>query len=259
MKHNFLSAKQFGNSISKAIYLYKNIWKQCTTALIHAPREVNKTDRALDIAIDIAAKGSKVLYVNVDKNLDAYSDIVAECDNIVVFNPQFESSGDRTDYADLVFEAIEQAVTTTSIRVFVIDSVSRMAALSFGRNASAAYIMKRLVALQIKYQISILAVAHDMNRTATRGLVALADIEIDIASANDAAEPVADFTVRKVEIPVSGENAHELQAENLVEPELRVELVDDNQPAPRCHRTLSTRLSIACQRNALKKQKRRKR
>lgn len=259
MKHNFLSAKQFGNSIGKAIYLYKNSWKQCTTALIHAPREVDKTDRALDIAVDIATKGSKVLYVNVDKNLDAYSDIVAECDNIVVFNPQFESADDRADYADLVFEAIEQAVTTTSIRVFVIDSVSRMAVLSFGRNASAAYIMKRLVALQTKCQISILALAHDMNRTATRGLVALADTEIDIASANDAAESVADLKVRKVESSVSVEESSGVDVENLVEPEMRVEPVDYNQPAPHCHRTLSTRLSIACQRNASKKQKRRKR
>ena len=60
----------------------------------------------------------------------------------------------------------------------MIDSVSRIAALSFGRNASPAYIMKRLVALQVKCKLSVLAVAHDSTKSVNNALVALAASEI---------------------------------------------------------------------------------
>lgn len=182
MKHLFLSAKQFGATVCKTCYIYKNIWKESTIFLLHAPRNVNKTDRALDISIALSETGRKVLYINVDKSLDAYADVVAEYDNISVFNPRFESSEDKTDYAEIIFDAIEKAVATTSVRTFVVDSVSRISALSFGRNASASYIMKRLVALQVKHGISVLAVAHDMNVASTRAIVSLADTELDLTN-----------------------------------------------------------------------------
>lgn len=79
-----------------------------------------------------------------------------------------------------MFEAIEQAVRTTSIRTFVIDSVSRIAALSFGRNASVAYLMKRLVALQVKGRLSVLVVADDATKSVNNALAALAASEIAV-------------------------------------------------------------------------------
>ncbi len=178
MDHKFLSAKRFFSEVKKAVYLYKNIWKESTTALLHAPREVAKTTTALAIASDIANKGREVLYINAEERLTNCS---GSADNLYIFTPEFESIDDNRDYAELVFEAIEQAVRTTSIRTFVVDSVSRIAALSFGRNASAAYIMKRLVALQVKCKLSILVVANDSTKSANNALLTLAASEITLS------------------------------------------------------------------------------
>ena len=184
MEHKFISSKNFFSAVKKAVSLYKNIWRECTTALIHGPRTADKSAKALDIALDLARNGREVLYVNAEGHLDNYSggDICHE--NLYVFTPEYESIDDTADYADLVFEAIEQAVRTTSIRTFVIDSVSRIAALSFGRNASVAYIMKRIVALQVKCKLSILVVADDSTKTVNNALLALAASEIPVDSEN---------------------------------------------------------------------------
>lgn len=182
MTHQFINAKRFFNEIKKTVYLYKNLWKECTTALLHAPREVDKTATALSVASDVARQGREVLYVNAEGRLDNHN---LDCDNLYIFTPEFESIDDTTDYADLVFDAIEQAVRTTSIRTFVIDSVSRIAALSFGRNASAAYIMKRLVALQVKCKLSILVVANDTTKSVNNALLSLAATEINLKNSED--------------------------------------------------------------------------
>lgn len=177
MDHKFISAKSFFTDQKKTSFLYKNIWKEGTTALLHAPREVDKTANAFAIANDIADSGRDVLYVNAEERLGGYC---SASDNLYVFTPEYESIDDATDYADLVFNAIEQAVRTTSIRTFVIDSVSRIAALSFGRNASAAYVMKRLVSLQVKCRLSILVVANDTTKSANNALLTLAAADITL-------------------------------------------------------------------------------
>lgn len=175
MNTQFITAKRFFNEVKKTVYLYKNLWKECTTALLHAPREVDKTTTALNIASDVARRGNDVLYINAEDNLGNQN---IDSENLYIFTPEFESIDDKSDYADLVFEAIEHAVRTTAIRTFVIDSVSRIAALSFGRNASPAYIMKRLVALQVKCKLSILVVANDSTKSTNNALLSLAASEI---------------------------------------------------------------------------------
>lgn len=175
MNTQFITAKRFFNEVKKTVYLYKNLWKECTTALLHAPREVDKTTAALNIASDVARRGNDVLYINAEDNLGNQN---IDSENLYIFTPEFESIDDKSDYADLVFEAIEHAVRTTAIRTFVIDSVSRIAALSFGRNASPAYIMKRLVALQVKCKLSILVVANDSTKSTNNALLSLAASEI---------------------------------------------------------------------------------
>ncbi|MDE6369554.1 MAG: AAA family ATPase, partial [Muribaculaceae bacterium] len=83
-----------------------------------------------------------------------------------------------TDYADLVIGAIEEIIDETDVRVFIIDSVTRIAALSYGRNSSAAYIMKSLVNLQLRSGCSLLVISHDSTKSADRALINLAATEI---------------------------------------------------------------------------------
>lgn len=180
MDHKFISSTKFFSEVTKTVYLYGKVWREATTALIHGPRALDKSAGALDIALDIARGGREVLYVNAGERLGRLAGSDAGHENLYMFTPEFESIDDTSDYADLVFEAIEQAVRTTSIRTFVIDSVSRIAALSFGRNASVAYLMKRLVALQVKGRLSVLVVADDATKSVNNALAALAAAEIAV-------------------------------------------------------------------------------
>ena len=182
MKNIFLSSKQLFEEIGKVVKLYKNLWRERTICLIHARRETPKTDRALDIALEVAAAGRKTLYVNVDRKINLYADRLASTnsENLLFATPNFDGPDDSRDYADIVFDLIEKAVKEHQIETFVIDSVSRIAALSTGRNASVKRIMKRLSIMQLRYGVSILAVAHIDSRASLRSLLDFVDSQIDI-------------------------------------------------------------------------------
>lgn len=179
MAPRFIKASEYFKNIAQTVYLYKNIWRENSTALLHAPREIDKTATAIDIALDLAAKGRKVVYVDCDQQLDRHLDALTGApDSLSIYIPTFASPDDKTDYADLVINAIEEIARTTSIRTFVIGSVTRIAALSFGRNASVSYVMKRLVAMQVRYQLSLLVISHDSTKATERSLLNLANSEI---------------------------------------------------------------------------------
>ena len=183
MKNIFLSSKQLFEEIGKVVNLYKNIWRERTICLLHARRETPKTDRALDIALEVAAAGRKTLYVNVDRQISMYADrlpLSSNSDNLLFITPNFDGPDDSRDYADIVFELIERAVKEHQIETLVIDSVSRIAALSLGRNASVKHIMKRLSIMQMRYGLSILVVAHIDTRASLRSLLDFVDSQIDI-------------------------------------------------------------------------------
>lgn len=175
MKNQLISAAGFADSIKKSVFLFKKLWKEHTTLLLHAPKTVDKTATALDI---IAGLERDVVYVNTSNSLDAHAASLGSVANMSVYTPRYDSPDDETDYADLVIKGIEEIIDSTDIRTFVVDSVSRIAALSFGRNASPAYVMKRLVALQIRRKISLLVIAHDSTRSSDRALLALTDAEL---------------------------------------------------------------------------------
>lgn len=179
MAHKFLTAAEYFKNAAKTVYLYKHLWTENSTALLHAPRETDKTAMAIDIACDVAKAGRQVVYVACESRIDSHAESLLKAPSgLSICIPSFESPEDMTDYADLVISTIEEIVKTTSIRTFVIDSVTRIAALSFGRNASAAYVMKRLVALQVRAKLSLLIISHDSTKATDRALLNLTDCEI---------------------------------------------------------------------------------
>ena len=121
MKHKFVSAVQYFSTLPKTVYLFSNLWKEGKTALIHAPRQVDKSSVALDIAASLAENGRPVAYVNAEGRVEDIIGRHSSVENLYVFTPEYESPDDTTDYADLVIAGIEEAVATTDIRTFVID------------------------------------------------------------------------------------------------------------------------------------------
>ena len=192
MTPQFFQAKRFFDNMSLPRSVYQNLWMENTTTLFHTPRSItNKTHAAIAIADEIAKAGRDVIYITTQPTLNGCS---SNAEKLHLYTPEFESVDDKRDYADLIFDAIEHAVRTTTIRTFIVDSVTRIAALSFGRNASAAYVMKRFVAMQVKFKLSLLVLADDNSRSTTRALVALADSEITESPDGDTEPDSTDAT-----------------------------------------------------------------
>lgn len=203
MKNQFISASDHFSHANEFTMLYKNLWREKTTLLLHGDRNADKTAAALDIVIPLADEGRKVLYVDTQYRLDGHSDRLRNAGNIYIFHPEYETPDDPADYADLVISGIEEAIATTDIRLFVVDSVSRIAALSFGRNSSQAFIMKRLVALQIRYGISLIVIAHDSSKSADRAIALLADTEISVNVSVPAENTEIPATQTLIDIPAA--------------------------------------------------------
>lgn len=178
MNNQLISAANYADSLNNCVYLYQKLWKEGDTFLVHAPRSVDKTDFVLDI---VSKLQQDAVYVNADRGLASNAQALKQLNRLAVYKPAFSEDDDaKTDYADIVIRGIENIVATTANRVFIVDSVTRIAALSFGRNASAAYVMKRLVNLQMRLHISLLIISHDSTKATDRALQNLADSEYDL-------------------------------------------------------------------------------
>lgn len=175
MIDKLISSCDFFTKSSKCNFIFAKIWKERTTMLLHGPRETDKTSTAVDIALQIADSGRQIVYVDTCSCLVEHAESIKSAENLFILQPGYDDPADKRDYADLVISHIEDIVTSTDMRIFVVDSLARIAALSFGRNASAAYIMKRLVALQMRYGFSLLVITHDSTKAVDRALNTLAD------------------------------------------------------------------------------------
>lgn len=181
MKSKLVSSCDYLAVSKKCAFIFGKIWKECSTLLLHGSRNADKTSEAVDIAVKVASEGREVVYVDTQHQLYEHAEKLATVQNLFILEPQYDDPADPRDYADLVISSIEEIIKTTDIRVFVIDSITRIAGLSFGRNASPSYIMKRLAAIQIRYGVSLLVIAHDTTKAADRAIASLADICLEVA------------------------------------------------------------------------------
>ena len=178
MKNKFTPAVNFFSKTNDKASLFKDLWFEETIALLRSSREDDKNPIITEIIRSAASDNRRVLYINTEHRAESFVERFVTNENLLIFTPEYDDPSDPADYADLVFAGIEEAVAETEIRTFIVDSVSRIAALSFGRNASAAYIMKRLAALQRRHKLSILVIAHSSTKSTDRALSALCDSEI---------------------------------------------------------------------------------
>ena len=107
MKNQLLSATDFVENVKNTVYIYRKLWRENTTALIHAPQSVDKTAKALEIAAEASASGRKIVYINAANTLHDHADAVRRISGLSIFNPRYESADDTSDYADIVIGRAE--------------------------------------------------------------------------------------------------------------------------------------------------------
>ena len=197
MKNQFSTTTDFLKTSSNAVYLYKGLWKEHTVALLQSPRDNDKTDLISEIIEDLTSS-HQVLYVNTENRADSFINRFHDNPNLMIYTPFYYDPDDPDDYADLVFSGLEEAIAATDMRTFIIDSITRIAAKSFGRNASPAFIMKRLTALQSRHNLTILVVAHSSTKSTDRALKNLADFEVPVPEENASAHELTEQTANTI-------------------------------------------------------------
>ncbi|MDE5567904.1 MAG: AAA family ATPase [Muribaculaceae bacterium] len=225
MKNRFTKAFDFFKKLSETTCLYNELWKEHTIALLKSPRETDKTPLISDIIESITNNNRGLIYVNTEHRADSFVGRFASNEDLMIFTPEFESPDSTDDYADIVIKGIEDAVIETGIQIFIIDSVTRIAAMSFGKNSSPAYIMKRLAVLQSRYNLSFLVIAHTSTKSVDRALKTLSDCEIPMSEENNSdaqdfsaifGKPAADTKTEVVAKPspnqaeIIGKNCHSM-------------------------------------------------
>lgn len=178
MKNQFRSTANFFKKVSETVFLFKDLWKQHTIALFQSPLDSDKTPLITEILESVAVDDRRVVYVDTDNRAETFIKQFVDNTNLIIFTPSYDQPDAPQDYADLIFEGIEEAVAETGIRIFVVDSISRIAARSFGKNSSPSYIMKRLVDLQARHNLSLLVIAHSATKSSDRALKLLSDCQI---------------------------------------------------------------------------------
>ncbi|MDE6368163.1 MAG: AAA family ATPase [Muribaculaceae bacterium] len=197
MENRFKLADMFIGTLRAVIDLYNNIWSENTTCLLHSPRDCDKSAMAVDIALSITARDIPVFYLTANRLSDKLLGKMRGNRRLYIHQSEFSAPDDPTDFADIVFKDLEDAIAQTDVKVFVVDSLSRIASLSFGRNASPSFLMKRLIALQVRHKVSILVLSHDTTKAATRALVNLADSELTMPDNVDNGSATSENDVEK--------------------------------------------------------------
>ena len=185
MKNRFKLADDYLSTLTPITNLYNNIWFENSTALLHAPKSVDKSAMAVDIALNLTSRNLTVFYLSTNRLNPALHKKIEGNRHLYVHQSEFSTPDDQADFADIVFKDLEDAILETDARVFIIDSLTRIAALSFGRNASPTFLMKRLITLQTRHKISVLVIANDTSKSGTNALINLADSEITAPSPTD--------------------------------------------------------------------------
>lgn len=180
MKNQLVSNSNFINSVENTDYLIPRSWREKTTLLLRGSQDIDKTEIAIEVARAISERGDKVAYINAADTLQNYAKRLEGIDNLAVLNPVFDPDDDNKDFADSMIAALEEVIAETDIKIYIIDSLSRLAALSYGRNASVTYVMKRLVNLQMRTGCSFLVISHDSTKSVDRALVTLAASEYQL-------------------------------------------------------------------------------
>ncbi|MDE6368953.1 MAG: hypothetical protein K2K94_06925 [Muribaculaceae bacterium] len=236
MKNKLIAALDIVKNATKNCFLFSNIWKERTTLLLHGVRQANKTRFALEMLPTIREQGHKAIYVDTQSRLDMYGELLATTPELQVLRPAYDSPDDKRDYADIVISAIEEVVAETDVKIFIIDSVTRIAALSFGRNASAAYVMKRLVALQARCGISLIVISHDSTKATDRALAGLADCEIALEIEKITGEPMISVRSEGGEYSVGSENHESSETSEASEQSEHLECSNLSKPAAQLSR-----------------------
>ena len=192
MENRFKTADEYVCNLNNRPNLYSECWQSNSTALICASDKNDRTALALNIILQLATDNQKVFYLTTQSFSKPNIQKIKHSKNIYVHTPEYINSDDTTDYADLALKDLEEAIATTGATILVVDSVTRIAAKSFGKNSSAAFVMKRLVALQMRHKISLLVLADETTKSAKRSLTTLADCVIEMPEPeNSTVEPIA--------------------------------------------------------------------
>lgn len=151
--------------------LWLELWYEGEVSCLFADSNAGKSIYAVQIGIDIARRGLKVLYLDFELSPKQFQMRYSDGAVLYDFPPNFfrvEVNRERLggDFDEVVMHDIEQAMLDTGAKVLIIDNLTWLINEA-EKGADAAELMKQLMAMKFKYGWSILVIAHTPKRPLT--------------------------------------------------------------------------------------------
>lgn len=152
--------------------LWYDFWYEHEVCYLFADSNLGKSILAVQIGIDIASKGEKVLYFDfelsekqfqlrfTDENGKLFQ--FPESFYRVSLDPDSIANLERP-FEDVLIENIEQAAVYSGAKILIIDNISVLC-IQMEKGEDTGILVQKLRMLKNKYELSILAIAHTPKR-----------------------------------------------------------------------------------------------
>jgi hypothetical protein len=162
--------------------LFSEFWHEDEICILFADTNVGKSILAVQIADSISkghsiygfkmtAKGQKVLYFDFELSEKQFENRYSEnYQNHYSFFGNFfrieinPKCVDFLDFEQKLFQEIEQAIINLGVKVLIVDNLTYLKAQTTETSKEALPLMKLLKDLKLKYDLSILVLAHTPKR-----------------------------------------------------------------------------------------------
>lgn len=171
---SFLCVTQFGTFVKEGLRmdapqeLVKHILVQNETTILFGDTGLGKSILAMQIAIDVANTGKKVLYVNFELSQQQMAQRFPAKDipaSLFIANINYALMHDVTDQG-LILAEIEKMAMEYEAEVIIIDNLTNLC-INSKEGADAGKLMLQLISLRMTHSWTLLVLAHVPKRKAS--------------------------------------------------------------------------------------------
>lgn len=174
LPESFIRVENFGNyvdvgkSMPNPKVLFKHILVEHETTILFGDTGLGKSTLSVQIAMDVAALGYKVLYVNFELSQKQLANRMCEVkipDTLFIANIDYSLMHDVTDQSQILGE-IEKMALKYETTVVIIDNLTNLC-INSKEGKEAGNIMLQLISLRMTHDWTMLILAHVPKRKAS--------------------------------------------------------------------------------------------
>ncbi len=170
---SFIRVERFDNYVREGLKmeepqeLIPHVMVEHETTILFGDTGLGKSTLSMQMAIEMAASGKKVLYVNFELSQQQFSKKYPDKDiskTLYIANIEYTLMHDVTDQSSILAE-IEKLALEYEINVIIIDNLTNLC-INAKEGSEAGNVMLRLISLRMTYNWTMLILAHVPKRKA---------------------------------------------------------------------------------------------